>query len=179
MHVFWWSNLRTRALAIHVQVQAHAGGLIGSCIGQWPTKGQWATHPGAQGAPGFSGLGKIPVKQFSGRVWGEIGTPKGFLGTIQTIPLSKNTRKPHGEPIHPQSYVFEAPFFGPQRAPGPSWAKMWGQGSQNGVWGQKYQSCVLKNHAEPTGRCPKRSHMLQVTAKSVLGMGGQKNERKS
>ena len=98
-----------------------------------------------------------------------MATPKGFLGPLQTIPLAKNLGKPHGGPIPPQSYVFRAPFLGPQRAPGPSWAKMWGRGSKNGVRGQKYQSCVLKNHAESTGRCPKQSHMVQVMAPNHFG----------
>ena len=135
-------------------------------------KGTIGNPPRGPGGPlEFSGLGEIPVKPLPGRVWGEIGTPKGFLGTMQTIPLLKNPREPHGEPIPPQSYVFEAPFFGPQRAPGPSWAKMWGQGSKNGVRGQKYQSCVLKNHAESNGRCPKRGHMMQVMAPNRFGVG--------
>ena len=122
-------------------------------------------HHGGPGGPlGFSGLGKIPVKPSPGRVWGEIGPPKRFLGTIETIPLAKNLGKPRGGPIPPQSYVFRAPFFGPKRAPGPSGPQTLTWGSKNGVRGQKYQSCVLKNHAEPTGRCPKWGHMLQVMA---------------
>ena len=108
-------------------------------------KGTIGNPPRGPGGPrGFSDLGKIPVKPLPGRVWGEMATTKGFLGTIQTIPLAKNLGKPHGGPIPPQSYVFRAPFLGPQRAPGPSWAKMWGRGSKNGVLGQKYQSCGSK-----------------------------------
>ena len=118
-------------------------------------------------------MGKIPVKLFSGRVWGNIGTPKRFLGTIQTIPLAKDPGKPHGGSIPPQSYVFRAPFLGPKRAPGPSGTQTLTWGSKNGVRGQKYQSCVSKNHAEPNGRCPKRGHMLQVKAKFVFGVGPQ------
>ena len=84
-----------------------------------------AAHKGTIGRPtwgpggplDFSDLGEIRVKQFSGRVWGEIGPPKGFLGTIQTIPLAKNPGKPRGGPIPPQSYIFRAPFLGPKRGP--------------------------------------------------------------
>ena len=138
-------------------------------------KGTIGNPPRGPGGPrGFSDLGKIPVKPAPGGDWKEIGTPKGFLGTIQTIPLFTNPGKPRGGPIPPQSYVFRAPFLGPQRAPGPSWAKMWGRGSKNGVQGQKYQSCGSKNHAESTGQCFKRGHMLQVMAKNVLGVVGQK-----
>ena len=80
-------------------------------------------HKGTIGHPprapggllGFPGLGKILVNQFSGRVWGEIGTPKRFLGTIQTIPLAKNPGKPCGGPIPPQNHVFRAPIFGPKK----------------------------------------------------------------
>ena len=43
-------------------------------------------------------MGEIPVKPSPVRVWGEIATPKGFLGTLQTIPLAKNPGKPHGGP---------------------------------------------------------------------------------
>ena len=147
----------------------------GAQTGPWACQGTIAAHKGTIGRPprgpggstGFSDLGKILVKPSPGRVWGEMATPKGFLGPLQTIPLAKNLGKTHGGPIPPQSYVFRTPFLGPQRAPGPSWAKMWGQGSKNGVRGQKYQSCVLKNHAESNGRCPKRKHMLQVMWVSV------------
>ena len=76
-------------------------------------------HHGGPGGPlGFSGLGKIPVKPFPGRVWGEIGTPKRFLGTMETIPLLKNPVKPRGGPNPPQKHVFQAPLLGPQRGPG-------------------------------------------------------------
>ena len=135
-------------------------------------KGPQAAPTGARGAHlGFSGLGEISVKPLPERVWGEIGTPKGFLGTIQTIPLAKNLGKPRGGPFPPQSYVLWADFLGPQRAPRPSWARMWGLGSKNGFQGQAYQSCVLENHAESTGQCLKRSHMLQVMAQHNFGAG--------
>ena len=52
---------------------------------------------------------------------------------------------------------------------------MRGRGSKNGVWSQKYQSCGSKKHAESTGQCFKRGHMLQVMAKNVLGVVGQKS----
>ena len=137
-------------------------------------KGPIGNPPRGPGGPsGFSGLGEIPVKPPPGRDRGKIGTPKGFLGTIQTIPLLKNPGKLRGEPIPPQSYVFRAPFFGPKRAPGPSGPQTLTLGFKNGVRGQKYQSCVSKKHAEPNGRCPKRGHMLQVRAKFVFGVGPQ------
>ena len=96
-------------------------------------------HPpkGPGGPPGFSGLGKIPVKPFPGKVWGEIGPPKGFLGTIQTILPAKRPGIPHGRPIPPQRNVFQAPFLGARRGPGPSWAKMWGRGSKKWDPGSK------------------------------------------
>ena len=95
--------------------QAHRGGRLRSCIGQWPHKGTIGNPPRGPGGPlEFSGSGEIPVKPLPGRVWGEIGTPKGFLGTIETIPLAKNLGKPRGGPIPPQSYVFRAPFWAPK-----------------------------------------------------------------
>ena len=80
---------------------------------------------------------KILVKQFPGRVWGEIGTPKGFLGIMGIITLAKYLGKPRGGPIPPQSYVFEAPIFWPPKGPGPflgqdvgSGLQKWGPGSK-------------------------------------------------
>ena len=74
-------------------------------------KGTIVNPPRGTGGPrGFSDLGKIPVKPSPGRVWGEIGTPKWFLGTIETIPLATNVGKARGGSIPPQSYVFRAPF---------------------------------------------------------------------
>ena len=118
-------------------------------------------------------MSKILVKPLPRRVWGEIGTPKGLLGTIETIPLSRNPGKPRGGPILPQSYVFRVPFWDPKRAPRPSGHQTLTLGSKNWVRGQKYQSWGIPKHAEPTGQCPKRSHMLQVMAKCVLGAGPQ------
>ena len=45
-------------------------------------------------------------------------------------------------------------------------ARWWVWGPKCGPRGQKYQSCVLKNHAENTGQYSKRSHMLQVMAQN-------------
>jgi len=135
-------------------------------------KGTIGNPPRGPGGPtGFSDLGKIPVKPSPGRDWGELATPKGFLGTTQTIPLAKNPGKPRGGPIPPQSYVFRAPFWGPKRAPGLPGPTSGVGGSKNGVRGQKYQSWGIKNHAESTGQCPKRSHMLQVMAHNRFGVG--------
>ena len=61
--------------------------------------------------------------------------------------------------------------FGRKRVPGPPGTQIQGWGSKNALWGQKCQSCGLKSHAELSGRCPKRSHMLQVMAKFVFGAG--------
>ena len=46
-------------------------------------KGTMGNPPrGPRGPKGFSDLGGILVKPSPGRDWGEIGTPRGFLGTI-------------------------------------------------------------------------------------------------
>ena len=81
---------------------------------QEPTTGaQGPPLPGAhraqEGPSFFWGLGKILVKPSPGRVSAEIGTPKGLLGTIQTIHLARNLGKPPGEPILPQNHVFSPP----------------------------------------------------------------------
>ena len=88
-------------------------------------------HGGPGGPLGFSRLGKNPVKPSPGRVWGDIGTPKRFLGAMETIPLLKNPVKPRGGPNPPQKHVFQAPMFGPKRGPGPSGTQTWTWGSQN------------------------------------------------
>ena len=62
-------------------------------------KGTIGNPPRGSGRPrGFSDLGEILVKPSPGRDWGKIGTPKGFLGTMETIPLAKNPGKPRGGP---------------------------------------------------------------------------------
>ena len=76
---------------------------------------------GAQGPPGFFGFGGNTVKPFPGRAWGQIGTPKGLLGAIQTIPLAENLRKPCGGSLHKVMF-FGPPFWAPKGAlglPGP------------------------------------------------------------
>ena len=99
-------------------------------------KGPIGNPPRRPGGPkGFSDLGEIPVKPSPERDWGEIGTPKGFLGTTQTIPLAKNPGKPRGGPIPSQSHVFRAPILGPKRGPGPLGTQAWTWGSKNGVRG--------------------------------------------
>ena len=123
---------------------------------------------------GISVLGKIVIRQFPGRVWGEIGTPKGLQGTIENNPLAKNPGKPHGDPIPPQNHVFRAPILNPKRGPRPSGTQTLTWGSKNEVRGQRYKSCGLKNHAESTSQCPKRSHMLQVMAPNHV-RGGAPN----
>ena len=104
-------------------------------IGHGPTKGNRQAPWRARGPLGFSGLGKIPVKPFPGRVWGEIGTTKRFLGTMETIPLLKNPVKPRGGPNPPQNHVFQAPILSPKRGTGPSGIQTWTWGSKNGVQG--------------------------------------------
>ena len=76
------------------------------------------------------GFGGNPCKTFPWEGLGEIGTPKGLLGTTQTIPLVKNLGKPRGGSIPPQSYAFRA-------GSGLSWAKMRGRSSQKWVVGSK------------------------------------------
>ena len=126
-------------------------------------KGTIGNPPRGPGGPlEFSGLGGIPVKPLPGRVWGEMATPKGFLGRVETIPLAKNPGKPRGGPIPSQNHVFRAPILGPKGPPRPPGPQTLAWGSKNGSWGQKYQSCGPKNHAESTGQCPKWGHMLQV-----------------
>ena len=66
---------------------------------------------GPKGALGFLDLGKILVKPSPGREWGEICTPKGFLGTMETIPLAKKPRKPRGDQyLH--AVMFQATLVG-------------------------------------------------------------------
>ena len=83
-----------------------------------------------------SGLGEILVKHFAGRVLGDMATPKGFLGTIQTIPLAKILRNLLGyQSLH--RIMFSGPPFSPKKGSqaflgqdvGPGLQK-WGPGSK-------------------------------------------------
>ena len=67
-----------------------------------------------RGPRGFSDLGKINVKLCPGIDWGEIGTPKGFLGTVQTISLANKSRQPRGVQMPPQRSAFRAPVWAPK-----------------------------------------------------------------
>ena len=53
-----------------------------------------------------------------------MGTPKGLLGTIQSIWVRGNPLISIFETIPPQNHVFRAPFWGPGTfpgQPGPAW----------------------------------------------------------
>ena len=63
-----------------------------------------------------------------------MGTPKRFLGTMETIPLLKILPNLVGDKIL-HIHVFQAPIFGPKRGPGPSGAQTWTWGSKNGIQG--------------------------------------------
>ena len=92
-------------------IQGACGHATDRCNRPQAHKGTIGNPPRGPGGPlEFSGSGEIPVKRLPGRVWGEIGTPKGFLGTMEAIPLAKNPGKPRGGPIPPQSYFFGVPF---------------------------------------------------------------------
>ena len=134
----------------------------GPQTGPWACQGTIAAHKGTIGNPprcpggprGFLDLGKIPVKPSPGRVWGEMATPKGFLGPLQTIPLAKNLGKPRGGPIPPQSYVFRAPFLGPQRAPGLPGPISGVGGSKNGSGVKNIKVAYRKTMQNPTVLAP-------------------------
>ena len=82
-------------------------------------------YRGARGTfPNLPELGEILGKPFSGGVLGETGTPKGLLGTIQSIWVRGNPLISIFETIPPQNHVFRAPFWGSGTSPGqpgPAW----------------------------------------------------------
>ena len=65
---------------------------------------------------GFSVVREIPVKPPSGRVWGEIDTPKGLLGTIETLPLAKKLGNLVGDQSLHKVMFFRPPFGAPKGA---------------------------------------------------------------
>ena len=103
-------------------------------VGSGP-QDQWTRSPdpqranrrytGGQGTlPNFPEIGEILGKPFSGGVGGETGTPKGLLGTIQSIWVRGNPLISIFETIPPQNHVFRTPFWGPGTSPGqprPAW----------------------------------------------------------
>ena len=112
----------------------HAQIMSKTTVGSGP-QDQWTRSPDPQRAnrrytggqgypPQFSRIGEILGKPFSGGVWGETGTPKGLLGTIQSIWVRGNPLISIFETIPPQNHVFRAPFWGPGTSPGqpkPAW----------------------------------------------------------
>ena len=114
---------------------AHRGGLIRSCICQRPTRDN---RQPTQRPRGFSDLGKILIEPFSGRVWGEMGPPQGFLEPIQSIPLQNYSSffNSLGGACAKQKCVFSSALFlqkDPQPKPEPKsietilwlWRKIW------------------------------------------------------
>ena len=69
---------------------------------------------------------------------------------------------------------FSGPHFWAKKVPSPAGTHIQILASQNGSRGRKYQSCVLENHAECSGRYSKRGHMVQVRVENYFGPGGEK-----
>ena len=112
-------------------------------------KGTIGSPPkGPGGALGFSDLREILVKQFSGRVWEEIGLPKGFLGTIETITLSiakyRGKNLVGGRSLQKIIIYFESPLGAPKRV----WAFLGqdvGSGLQKLALGAKIPKLWVEN----------------------------------
>ena len=122
--------------------------------------------PGGPRALRFSDLGEIPAKPSPGRVWGNIGTPKRFLGIMQTIPILKNPGKPDGGPIPPQSYIFRVPFLGSTRAPGLP-------GPRSGVGGSK-KWCLGSKASKLGNEKPCRIHWSMPQTEPYVASYGPK-----
>ena len=79
-----------------------------------------------------------------------MATPTAFLGRVEIISFSKKSGKPQG--TNPSTKIkflcLLFSFLVQKRRPRPSEAQMWTWASNNGVWGQEYQSCDSKNDAE-------------------------------
>ena len=107
----------------------------GGKIGNGSFKGSLGDPPGAQEGPlELWGLGKS-LSRFFWKGLEEFGAPKGFLGAIETIPLSKRSGKPCGRPIPSQKHVFqelEYPFCH-QKGTGASWEPDLDLGLQHGL----------------------------------------------
>ena len=81
-------------------------------------KGTIGNPPRGPGGPrGFLDLGEIPVKPLPGRGWGEMATPKGFLGGVETIPLAKNPGETSWGTNPSTKSCFPGPHFGPKKVP--------------------------------------------------------------
>ena len=122
--------------------QCNAGSrAAGGQIGNSSFKGPIGDPPGTRGAQFFfPGDGKIPVKCFSGRVWGEMALPKGLLGTIQSISLAQIPVKTHhwGTISSTQSCFF-GPRFHAKKVPSPVGSQICYLGSQTWSLGLKIQ----------------------------------------
>ena len=136
----------------------------------WPTKGQQATHQGPE-VPGiFPGLGNA----YKTLPWEGLGG-NWYTQKVPGYHKNHSPRKKSGQTSWGTDPSTRSYFSGPPKGPGPSCARMWAWGSKKWGRGQKYQSCVLKNHAESIGRCPKQSDMLQVMAPNHFGGGESKS----
>ena len=83
-----------------------------------------------QGGPGgpsqiFRKPGKVEGSHFLNGVWGETGSPKHLLGTIQSIWVKGNPLISIFETIPPQNHVFRDPGFAQNIAQAESGARFW------------------------------------------------------
>ena len=99
--------------------------------------------------------------------------PKGSWVPHKPFPLQKILGNLMGDQSLQKVMIFGPLFLGPKRAPGLPGPTSGVGGSKHGVRSQTYQSQGIKNHAEFTGQCPKRSHLLRVMAPTILGWESQ------
>ena len=138
-----------------------------------PQRGNRQAPWRARGPRHFFGKLENPCKMFFWQGLGGNGPaqrPPGYH-TIQS-PRTNPPQTTWGT-ISSTKSCFPGPCFCPKKVPSPAGTHIQVLGSQNGSRGRTYQSCVLKNHAECSGRYPKRSHMLQVMAENQIWSGGQ------
>ena len=115
---------------------------------------------------------------FLGGFGGKWPCPKASWVPYNPFPSHGSSSNPMGNHFLHKIMFSGPPFLskkGPRPSRNPPGSKSGIPGSKNGFRGRKYQSCVLENHAECSGRYPKRSHMLQGMAKKYLGRGGAKS----
>ena len=134
-------------------------------VQRWrPQRAIGSPHRGPGAPVDFLGLRKICVKPCPGMVWGEIGTPKCFLGTMETIPLLTKLRETCGGRFSTKP-CFPGHLFGDKKGVRAFLGQDVGSGSQKLVPGSRIPKLCIEE--------PRRIHRSMPQTEPYVGSDGR------